>query len=71
METYSITADQVKKSIIVRTTNKKYFKEINVPELSRCDITPQQDSMSIAHQHNTLIITVSKFIVKNLTNRQI
>lgn len=58
METYQVTVDSAKKSILVRTTNKKYFKEIHVPELSRCNLSPQQDAMSIMHKHNTLIISV-------------
>lgn len=58
LETYNVTADQTKKLIVVRTTNKKYFKEIQVPELSRCGLLPTQEHLSIAHQLNTLIITV-------------
>lgn len=58
LETYNVTADQTKKMIVVRTTNKKYFKEIPVPELSRCGLLPSQEHISIAHQLNTLIITV-------------
>ncbi|XP_055307672.1 protein DPCD isoform X2 [Sitodiplosis mosellana] len=58
IETYLIKVDNAKRSIVIRTTNKKYFKEIHVPELSRCNLLPQLDAMSIIHQHNTLIITV-------------
>lgn len=58
LETYAVTVDATKKSIIVRTTNKKYFKEIPMPELTRCNIEPMQDQLKISHQHNTLIVTV-------------
>lgn len=29
-----------------------------MPELKRCGLVPKQEAISIAHQHNTLIITV-------------
>lgn len=58
INTYLISVDKAKTSIVIRTTNKKYFKEVHIPELSRCNLLPQQDALSIKHQHNTLIITV-------------
>lgn len=60
IETYIVTADQEKKAIIVRTTNKKYFKSISVPELERCNLLPEQCNISIHHQYNTLIVTYKK-----------
>lgn len=58
IDTYQVTADTDKNAIVVRTTNKKYFKEIAVPELKRCGLIPDQTHISVAHQHNTLIISV-------------
>lgn len=58
LDTYQVTADAGKNAILVRTTNKKYFKEISVPELKRCGLIPEQTAITIAHQHNTLIISV-------------
>ncbi|XP_055845758.1 protein DPCD [Episyrphus balteatus] len=60
IETYQVTADETKRAIIVRTTNKKYYKTIEVPELERCSLLPEQDNISIHHQYNTLIITYKK-----------
>ncbi|XP_059615200.1 protein DPCD [Phlebotomus argentipes] len=60
VETYSILADCEKNSIIVRTSNKKYFKVIQVPELQRCNSSPKQENISFKHQHNTLIIQYQK-----------
>lgn len=60
LETYAVTVDATRKTIIVRTTNKKYYKEIPMPELTRCNIVPEQDHLKLMHQHNTLIITVNK-----------
>lgn len=58
IEVYSVSADKEKKAIVVRTTNKKYFKEIQVHELNRCGLLPEQQAITITHQHNTLIISV-------------
>lgn len=58
LETYAVTVDAEKKAIIIRTTNKKYYKEIPMQEMSRCNLVPQQDQLKISHQHNTLILTV-------------
>ncbi|GAB0095625.1 Protein DPCD [Sergentomyia squamirostris] len=60
VETYTVTADTEKKSMLVRTSNKKYFKVISIPELQRCNTPPRQDNISFKHQHNTLIISYQK-----------
>lgn len=60
IDNYSVTADVTKKAIVVRTTNKKYYKVIEVPELNRCGLLPEQKFISLHHQYNTLIITYQK-----------
>ncbi|XP_045464661.1 protein DPCD-like [Harmonia axyridis] len=60
IETYSITSDEEKNTIIVRTTNKKYFKSLTIPELARLNVPPRQDNISFIHKFNTLIITYKK-----------
>uniref|UniRef100_A0A1L8DDF3 Protein DPCD n=1 Tax=Nyssomyia neivai TaxID=330878 RepID=A0A1L8DDF3_9DIPT len=60
IETYSVTVDVEKQSIIVRTTNKKFFKIIQLPDLQRCNTLPSQQNVSIKHQYNTLIISYQK-----------
>ncbi|XP_076302522.1 protein DPCD-like [Lasioglossum baleicum] len=56
---YSVTAED-DGTITVRTTNKKYFKKITVPDLERVGLKPEQDRISFTHQYNTLIITYKK-----------
>ncbi|KAM7356892.1 protein DPCD [Cochliomyia hominivorax] len=60
IEVYQVQADIDKRAIVVRTTNKKYYKVIQVPELDRCGILPSQANISVHHQYNTLIITYKK-----------
>ncbi|XP_063992541.1 protein DPCD [Diachasmimorpha longicaudata] len=57
-EVYSITADGG--LLIVRTSNKKYFKKLNIPDLDRVGLKPDQDRISFTHQFNTLVITYKK-----------
>ncbi|EDV38881.1 uncharacterized protein Dana_GF25025 [Drosophila ananassae] len=60
LEVYNVTASPEQRAIIVRTTNKKYYKVIPVPDLDRCGVAPAQDNISVHHQFNTLIITYKK-----------
>ncbi|KAJ8981927.1 hypothetical protein NQ317_002097 [Molorchus minor] len=40
IETYSVTADAENKCLIVRTTNKKYYKKLEIPDLDRLNLAP-------------------------------
>ncbi|KRT84554.1 hypothetical protein AMK59_446 [Oryctes borbonicus] len=60
MEMYSVTADAEKRCLVVRTSNKRYFKRLSIPELDRVNLAPQQDAVQFVHKYNTLIITYKK-----------
>ncbi|GJQ74190.1 hypothetical protein Trydic_g19103 [Trypoxylus dichotomus] len=60
MEMYSVTADAENRCLVVRTTNKRYFKKLSIPELDRVNLVPQQDAINFIHKYNTLIITYKK-----------
>ncbi|XP_049295154.1 protein DPCD [Anopheles funestus] len=57
---YTVTCEENDGTITVRTSNKKYFKKIEVPELKRCNICPSQEGLTVAHKNCTLIITYKK-----------
>lgn len=59
LEVYSVVVDSENSCLIVRTTNKKYYKKFRVPELDRVNLVPRQDAIQFTHKYNTLIITVS------------
>ncbi|CAH2234129.1 jg5830 [Pararge aegeria aegeria] len=59
IETYSIKAYDEEKLIIIRTSNKKYFKKLAVPELTRLCLPIEQANLQATHKFSTLIITVS------------
>ncbi|XP_068633891.1 protein DPCD [Battus philenor] len=60
IETYSIKADSTNRCIVVSTTNKKYYKKLEVPELERLNIPVQQANIQASHNFNTLIIAYNK-----------
>ncbi|XP_076751179.1 protein DPCD [Xylocopa sonorina] len=59
LNVYSVTAED-DGTITVRTSNKKYFKKLIVPDLERAGLKPEQDRISFTHQYSTLIITYKK-----------
>ncbi|XP_067002673.1 protein DPCD [Anabrus simplex] len=60
LNTYAVTAEPEKKCITVRTSNKKYYKTLSVPDLERVGLLPEQNRIQYSHKYNTLIITYQK-----------
>ncbi|VDI27072.1 Hypothetical predicted protein [Mytilus galloprovincialis] len=64
-----VTVDEDKKNIVIRTTNKKYYKKFDIPDMLRAQIPLDQNSISVAHANNTLIVSdlmvfIRKFYMK-------
>jgi hypothetical protein len=49
---------------VVRTSNKKYFKKIDIFDMTRFNIILQKDQLKWTYQNNTLIITVIRMNYK-------
>ncbi|CAH1115430.1 unnamed protein product [Psylliodes chrysocephalus] len=60
VETYTVTANTDEHCLVVRTTNKKYFKKLPIPDLQRLNIMLEQANVSFTHKFNTLIIVYQK-----------
>lgn len=58
IDVYSVLADPDNKCIIVKTSNKKYYKKITIPELERVNLVPDQKRIEYTYKFGTLIITV-------------
>lgn len=71
MSVYSVKAEPENKCITIRTTNKKYFKKLAIPDLERVGLVPEQDKIQFTHKHNTLIITVSDFTYVKFVHMQL
>lgn len=54
---YSVTIDHERQQIVVRTSNKKYFKRIDVVDLARVGLKLKDENLTWKHQHNTLLIS--------------
>ncbi|CAH0391983.1 unnamed protein product [Bemisia tabaci] len=57
---YRVTANQEDDCIVISTTNKKYYKKLEVPELQRVNLRPCQSNIKFTHKFKTLIITYEK-----------
>jgi len=57
---YSVSVDHEKQEVVVRTSNKKYYKRIQVPDLVRLGLKLKDDLLTWKHQHNTLVISYNK-----------
>ncbi|XP_053677213.1 protein DPCD [Anopheles nili] len=59
LSTYTVTCEP-DKTILVRTSNKKYYKKIHVEEFLRCNFVPRQEDLTVRHNNATLVITYKK-----------
>ena len=59
-EVYSVEIDHSKQEIVLRTTNKKYYKRFGITELKRLDIKMEDQFIAWKYQNNTVIIGYQK-----------
>ncbi|XP_021564951.1 protein DPCD [Carlito syrichta] len=57
---YSVCVDQKERRVIVRTTNRKYYKKFSIPDLDRHQLPLDGASLTFAHANGTLIISYRK-----------
>ena len=57
-DVFLVETDEEKQQIVVRTTNKKYFKRIDIPDIKRFGGTLKKGLEKWAFKNNTLIISV-------------
>ncbi|EDV20765.1 uncharacterized protein TRIADDRAFT_31259 [Trichoplax adhaerens] len=60
LDNYSITVDDEKRQLVLRTKNKKYFKRISIPDMDRFHLPLDQNAVKLAHANNCLIISYQK-----------
>ena len=59
-ETYIIEVDHNKQQIVLKTTNKKYYKRIDIPDLKRLNMVMEESSIAWKYANNTVIISYDK-----------
>ncbi|KAL0490788.1 dpcd [Acrasis kona] len=57
---YQVTVDVENQSIVIRTSNKKYYKVIQIPDMIRLKQQLIPQSLQWSHSNNTLIISYPK-----------
>jgi len=57
---YTIEIDHNKQEIVIKTSNKKYYKRFDIPDLKRLVIKLDESNVAWKYQHNTLIIGYDK-----------
>lgn len=58
--TYSVTVDSDAQQLVLRTTNKKYFKRITIDDLVRARLPLDDSLLTWTHENSTLIVTYRK-----------
>eukprot|EP00041_Stephanoeca_diplocostata_P021057 m.483345 g.483345 ORF g.483345 m.483345 type:complete len:101 (+) comp21726_c0_seq4:179-481(+) len=58
-QVYSLTVNDDNVAVL-RTSNKKYYKKFDIPDLKRIGVPIVSDVFSMAHANNTLIISYDK-----------
>ncbi|XP_042545427.1 protein DPCD isoform X3 [Dipodomys spectabilis] len=59
-DVYSVCVAPKERCIIVKTTNKKYYKKFSIPDLDRFQLPLDDSLLSFAHANCTLIISYQK-----------
>jgi hypothetical protein len=69
-DVFSVTIDDAAQVIVIRTTNKKYFKRIEIPDMQRAGLKLDPANLSWEHKMNTLIVTYKKHMSMRVVEAQ-
>mmetsp|Transcript_26589 Transcript_26589/g.52406 ORF Transcript_26589/g.52406 Transcript_26589/m.52406 type:complete len:199 (+) Transcript_26589:27-623(+) len=59
-DVYNVGIDKDTQQLVVRTSNKKYYKKISVPELTERKVPLEESNVLWKHENNTLVILYKK-----------
>ncbi|XP_028269301.1 protein DPCD [Parambassis ranga] len=59
-EVFSVSVEPTERCIIIKTSNKKYYKKFSVPDLDRSQLPLDSSALSFTHANNTLIVSYKK-----------
>ena len=59
-EVYTVEVDHTKQDIVLKTSNKKYYKRIDIPDMKRLGLKMEESSVVWKYQNNTVIIGYDK-----------
>lgn len=55
-----MTVEPAERKVVIRTTNKKYFKKYGIPELDLLGLPYEGQRLQFYHSNNTLVISYTK-----------
>ncbi|KAL7404768.1 hypothetical protein ABVT39_018751 [Epinephelus coioides] len=59
-DVFSVFAEPSERCIIIKTSNKKYYKKFSVADLDRSQLPLDNSALSFTHANNTLIVSYKK-----------
>ncbi|XP_026159831.1 protein DPCD isoform X2 [Mastacembelus armatus] len=62
-DVYSVFAETSDRCIIIKTSNKKYYKKFSIPDIDRIQLPLDNSALSFTHANNTLIYKKPKEII--------
>ncbi|XP_061844291.1 protein DPCD isoform X1 [Nerophis lumbriciformis] len=59
-EVFHVSVQPLERCIVIKTSNKKYYKKFNIPDLDRSQLPLDSSALSFTHANNTLIVSYKK-----------
>lgn len=59
-DVFSVTVDEADKKIVIRTSNKKYYKRFNIPEMDALKLPLNPASLTHSFANSTLVVSYAK-----------
>lgn len=59
-DVFSVLVEPSERCIIIKTSNKKYYKKFSIPDLDRSQLPLDSSAVSFTHANNTLIVSYKK-----------
>ncbi|XP_026216503.1 protein DPCD [Anabas testudineus] len=59
-EVFSVFVEPSERCIIIKTSNKKYYKKFSIPDMDRYQLPLDSSALSFTHTNNTLIVSYKK-----------
>ncbi|KAM7393804.1 hypothetical protein PAMP_020649 [Pampus punctatissimus] len=59
-DVFIVSVEPSERCIIIRTSNKKYYKKFSIPDLDRSQLPLDSSALSFTHANNTLIVSYKK-----------
>eukprot|EP01027_Heterolobosea_sp_BB2_P011886 GEZU01017254.1.p1 GENE.GEZU01017254.1~~GEZU01017254.1.p1 ORF type:complete len:169 (-),score=33.02 GEZU01017254.1:206-712(-) len=59
-DVYSVSVDEAAQEIVIRTSNKKYYKRFDIPDMKRAKLKLDPSALSWTYTNNTLLVSYKK-----------